>query len=61
MRESDTHRSEQTDQEDSAVPITGIALDMDGLLFDTEGLYWQVGDTVLQRGDTDSVPNYSKE
>lgn len=49
MRESDTHRSEQTDQEDSAVPITGIALDMDGLLFDTEGLYWQVGDTVLQR------------
>jgi HAD superfamily hydrolase (TIGR01509 family) len=49
MRESDTHRSEQTDQQSSSLPIAGIALDMDGLLFDTEGLYWQVGDTVLQR------------
>jgi HAD superfamily hydrolase (TIGR01509 family) len=50
MRESDTNRSEQTN--DQAVPpvsIRGIALDMDGLLFDTEGLYWQVGDIVLQR------------
>ncbi|TWU41027.1 HAD family hydrolase [Novipirellula artificiosorum] len=33
----------------SANPVLGIALDMDGLLFDTERLYWQVGDELLKR------------
>ena len=49
MRESDTHRSEQSNQRNRSGAIAGVALDMDGLLFDTERLYWQVGDTVLQR------------
>lgn len=48
MRDSDTRRSEQANDQ-TPQSIAGIALDMDGLLFDTEGLYWQVGDTVLGR------------